>query len=185
MLTIKSNDQEENQTHNGLEGKETKDMKELLDDFDDDDDQDVPLFKYNPFTLRLNTTSNKYKRGEFEDQINKHNREFSLGTNVCLIIVHFIQTGILIALQDNYPLEFTKVGAIISLRIIFVVALFLILIFDKKLTNIRRKGTAGFTVFIFGLIVSIIQASFTERETYQIIQVIELMLVYSVGIHAG
>lgn len=183
MLSIKSNEAEEN-AQQKFQGKDTADLKDFDDDYDDDD-QDIPLLKFNPFTLRLNSVSNKYKKEELEDQINKHNRYFSLGTIFCLLIVHLVQTAIFIALQADYPNEFSNMPAIIALRFIFAFALCVILTFDKKFTRRRIKGVIGFIVFTLGLVVSVIHADFTDRSTYKVIQAIEFMFIYEVGIHAA
>jgi len=183
MLSLKNNETEDNLEQKKLEGKGTADMKEIDDDFDDE--EDIPILKYNPFTLRLNMTSNKYKKEELEDQINKNNRLFSLGTIVCLLMVHLMLTAIFIAVQADYPNEFSGAAAIIALRFVFAAVLFVVVVFDKRFIKKRIKGKVGFGVFIFGLIVSVIHAHFTNRDAYEIIQAIEFMFIYAIGVNAG
>ncbi len=165
-----------------------KNIPGRMDDYDSDDDDyedENKLFvKASLLTLDLSNSS-KMTKAAFLDQVSKNVRTFSIRTILMLLVLHLIQTSLCIADAYIYTEEFEHIVAIIVLRFIFAIALAAILIAHPRIIRNKNKDILCFVIFTYGMLVTIIHASFTDRNIYQKIQSIELMLIYIIAIHSG
>jgi len=178
---------EKEAAHASLEDSE-KNITGKMDDYDSDDDEfedENKLFvKASLLTLDLSNSS-KMTKAAFLDQVSKNVRTFSIRTILMLLVLHLIQTSLCIADAYIYTEEFEHIVAIIVLRFIFAIALAAILIAHPRIIRKKNKDILCFVIFTYGMLVTILHASFSERDIYQKIQSIELMLIYIIAIHSG
>lgn len=159
-----------------------EEVSEDVVDFDDydEEDLDIEILKPNIFTLTLA----KNKRGNFEIEIEKYTRKFNVQSFFGLIIISLIQTSLLIGAEGEMN-EFDYLPAIIILRYLFPVILLLLIIFNNFITRKSLKGKLVLLTFLYGSAVSIFHGTTSGEAIYQTIQVIEVMLINTVGIYAG
>jgi len=158
------------------------------DDYDSDEDDDYEdenkLFvRANFFTLDLSNSS-RITKAAFLEQVSKNVRTFSIRAIFMLLVLHLVQTSLSIADNYTYTDEFEHIVALIVLRFIFAIALAIILISHSRIIKKKNKEIICFVVFVYGMLVTILHASFSRRDIYQRIESIELMLIYIIAIHA-
>ena len=165
-----------------------KDIPGKMDNYDSDDDDyedENKLFVKASLLLLDLSNSSKMTKAAFLDQVSRNVRTFSIRTILMLLVLHLIQTSLCIADAYIYTEEFEHIVAIIVLRFIFAIVLAAILIAHPHIIRKKNKDILCFVVFTYGMLITILHASFSERGIYQKIQSIELMLIYIIAIHSG
>jgi len=161
-------------------------IKTIKDDGEDfpeyeDDDSDVMLLKPHKYFLTLPSHA-KHKATEFEADLLAKKRLFQKGSILGLFVVYLLQTIFMLIIQS----QFDSAGVIIGLRIAFLA---LLITLGVSYQILIRKGVRKYVVcavFLFGFIISLLQAYWTDKEyhSFHRIQLIELMLLYMVGTQA-
>ena len=159
-----------------------------IDDYDSDEedfeDENNLFVKATLLTLDLSSSS-KITKAAFWEQVSKNVRTFSLRAIFMLLVLHLLQTSLCIADNYVYTKEFENIVALIVLRFIFAIALAMILVSHSHIIKKKKKDILCFVIFTYGMLITILHASFSEKEIYRKFESIELMLIYIIGLHAG
>ena len=115
------------------------------DDMDDEDayedeDKDLKLLQTNIFTLTV-SSSNQRSIADFEEQLELNYRTFSFRSVVTLLIIHLIQTLILLVIYEETQEKVDSIIALFMLRLLFALFLLLRLVLNK---NLSKNGNCAY-----------------------------------------
>ncbi|KAL4448656.1 hypothetical protein ABPG74_012745 [Tetrahymena malaccensis] len=168
---------------NGVDENHTQqnNMETLYDDdYDSDSDFDENEFsgegdlKYNGLLMIKSSVSDE-TIFKFKDNIKKDNIKSNKIMVLLLILLYFMSTLILITVKDIID----NSSAIFVLRAIFCGALIIIVVIQPLAFNQQLYKYLMFTLFLYGIVPTFIQADFSDYEDLIIIQIIEMHCIFT------
>ena len=156
-----------------------KTMKEDVEEEYTDDEDDVTLLKPHKVWLTLPNHS-RHKASEFESDLIIKKRLFQKLSTFGLFILYLLQTIFMLVIEE----EFENPVVLFVLRMVFLGLLACLGYLYKFLTKKDIRKPVSCIVYLFGFLVTLLQANWTNYPTFHRIQLIELMLLYLVGTHS-
>jgi len=156
-----------------------KTMKEDAEEEYADDEDDVTLLKPHKLWLTLPTHA-RHKASEFESDLLVKKKLFQKLSMFGLFVLYLLQTVFMLVIEE----EFENSVVLIVLRIVFLGLLACLGFLYKLLSKKGMRKPISCAIFIYGYLVTLLQAYWTVYPTFHRIQLIELMLLYLVGTHS-
>jgi len=150
---------------------------EKQDDDDEEEDEDINLRPSRIFLTLDAYTWSKVKK--FEWEVLQKNKNFYTWVTFAIFVIHLLQSIFMYLIKDNFEHH----DALFGLRLGFLPMLVASWLTRDWLFWKRVLRHFTLTIFLYAIIITLLEAKYTQWPTYQNIQLVEVMLLYLAATH--